>query len=211
MITPELIEYAENHSTPELPILEKLTRETHLTRIYPRMLAGQLQGTFLRFVSEMLKPRRILEIGTFTGYSSINFACGLVNDGVLHTIEVDPEQEDIIRRYISETGMDNKIILHIGDAKTVIPTLHEQWDLVYIDADKPHYLDYYKMVLDQLRPGGFLLADNALWDGKVLHDRSKMNKDTTGIDDFNKYVQQDDRVENVLLPFRDGMMMIRKK
>jgi len=208
-MTPELIEYAELHTTPEKRVLEKLNRETNLTQVYPRMLAGQMQGTFLRFISCMMKPRRILEIGTFTGYSAINLAMG-PNHPLVHTIEVDPEQEEIIRRYIHEANLDKKIVLHIGNAIDIIPTLDETWDLVYIDADKPNYLNYYKMVFDRLRPGGFFLADNALWDGKVLIERHKMNRDTIGIVEFNEFVQQDDRVENMILPFRDGIMMVRK-
>lgn len=225
MMNPELIEYAELHSTPELPILAKLNRETHLTQVYPRMLAGHIQGTLLRFISSMMKPRRILEIGTFTGYSAINLALGLnhptpspspegegstIPVPLVHTIEVDPEQEEIIRRYIHKAGVDQQIVLHIGNAMDIIPGLNEIWDLVYIDADKPNYLNYYKMVFDNLRPGGFFLADNTLWNGKVLKDRSKMNRDTSGIVAFNEFVQHDERVENMILPFRDGIMMIRK-
>jgi predicted O-methyltransferase YrrM len=158
----------------------------------------------------MLRPKRILEIGTFTGYSTINLACGLADGGLLHTIEVNPEQEEIIRRYIYESGMTSRINLHIGDAMQIIPSLGEQWDLVYIDADKPNYLAYYEMVIGNLRHGGFLLADNALWDGKVLEDAAAMDKDTRGIVEFNNFVRQDDRVEHLLMPFRDGIMMVRK-
>jgi predicted O-methyltransferase YrrM len=173
------------------------------------MLPGNLQGTFLRMVSAMLKPKRILEIGTFTGYSTINLAMGM-GEGILHTMEVNPELEEIIRRYIHEAGLEDRIILHIGDALQVIPSLNEQWDLIYIDADKPNYLNYYKMLFDHLRPGGFLLADNALWGGKVLQPGKKLDKDTLGIVEFNEFVQKDDRVENVLLSVRDGIMMVRK-
>lgn len=218
MINDELVEYAEAHSSAELPLLIALSRETHLTQVYPRMLAGNLQGTFLRMVSAMVRPRRILEIGTFTGYSAINLAMGLVTSSperskeveLLHTIEINPELEEMIRRYIHEAGLSDRIILHIGDAMQIIPTLKEQWDLIYIDADKPNYLNYYRMLFDHLRPGGFFLADNALWGGKVLHPKKKLDKDTLGIVEFNDFVQQDDRVENVLLPIRDGIMMVRK-
>jgi len=223
MIKDELSEYAETHSSAELPLLAALSRETHLTQVYPRMLAGNLQGTFLRMVSAMVRPKRILEIGTFTGYSAINLAMGLYTppptpppggrgevEGLVHTIEVDPELEEIIRRYIREAGLEDRIILHIGRAMQVIPTLNEQWDLIYIDADKPNYLNYYQMLFDHLRPGGFFLADNALWGGKVLHPKKKHDKDTQGIVEFNDFIQNDDRVENVLVPIRDGIMMIRK-
>jgi caffeoyl-CoA O-methyltransferase len=213
MITNEIFNYAEEHSTPEYPFLAKLNRETNLTQVYPRMLAGHMQGMLIRFISQMIKPNRILEIGTFTGYSAINLAMGLHSlphkESILHTIEVDPEQEEIIRKYLLESGLTDKVILHIGEALNIIPTLDETWDLVYIDADKPNYLNYYKMVFDQVKPGGFILADNALWDGKVL-DPSTRSRDTHGIIDFNEFVLKDERVENLLLPFRDGIMIIRK-
>jgi predicted O-methyltransferase YrrM len=224
MIKDELSEYAEVHTSAELPVLAALSRETHLTQVYPRMLAGNLQGTFLRMVSAMIRPKRILEIGTFTGYSAINLALGLCTPpptpplqgrgegkGLLHTIEVNPELEEIIRRYIHEAGLEDRIILHIGDAMQIISTLKEQWDLIYIDADKPNYLNYYQTLFDFLRPGGFLMADNAFWGGKVIHPRKKHDKDTLGIVEFNEFIQNDDRVENVLLPIRDGIMLVRKK
>jgi caffeoyl-CoA O-methyltransferase len=219
----DIADYAEAHTTPEFPFLSALSRETHLTQVYPRMLSGKLQGTFLRMVSAMIRPERILEIGTFTGYSAINLAFGLLapprghspsgvgsGTGLLHTVEVNPELEEIIRRYIHEAGLEKSIILHIGDALEIIPTLKEQWDLIYIDADKPNYLNYYRMLIDKLRPGGFIMADNALWGGKVLQPRNQLDKETLGIVEFNEFVQQDDRVENLLLPIRDGIMVARK-
>jgi caffeoyl-CoA O-methyltransferase len=218
MINKRLIEYAEARTTPEDPVLAKLNRETHLTQVYPQMLSGHLQGTLLRMISRMVKPRRILEIGTFTGYSAINLATGLdgmeQDDGrgaMMHTIEVNPEQEEGIRKYIREAGLEDRINLHIGNALGIIPELDETWDLVYIDADKPNYLNYYNLVFPHLREGGFILADNALWDGKVTGDPEKMDKDTRGIAEFNRYVHEDPRVENLLLPFRDGIMLIRKR
>jgi caffeoyl-CoA O-methyltransferase len=213
MYTDELAEYAERNSTPENQILARLNRETHLTQVYPRMLAGHMQGMLLRMISQMIRPRRILEIGTFTGYSAINLAMGLRSsfpgEGILHTIEVDTELEDNIRKYFAEAGIEKNVRLHIGEALKIIPALDETWDLVYIDADKPNYLNYYKLVFDRLRPGGFILADNALWDGKVL-DAGTSNRDTLGILEFNNFVMNDERVENLLLPFRDGLMMVRK-
>jgi predicted O-methyltransferase YrrM len=211
MTTDMLLEYAEAHTTPELPLLAKLNRETHLSQVYPQMLSGHLQGTLLRMISHMMKPKRVLEIGTFTGYSAINLAIGIPDDGMVHTIEVNPELEDGIRRYISEASMNDKIILHIGEALMIIPALDELWDLVFIDADKPNYLGYYNMVLSRMRAGGFIIADNVLWDGKVTGDPAKMDKDTRGIVAFNQFVHQDERVENVILPIRDGLMIIRKK
>jgi predicted O-methyltransferase YrrM len=214
MISDELLDYAEGHTTSEYPFLERLNRETNLTQVYPRMLAGPMQGLFLRFISQMIQPRRILEIGTFTGYSAINLAMGLHStpqeEGILHTIEVDAELEDLIRKYLKEAGLEQKVILHIGEAMKIIPSLDETWDLVYIDADKSNYLNYYKLIFDRVRPGGFILADNVLWDGKVLNPNTR-SRDTHGIIDFNDLVMQDDRVENLLLPFRDGIMLVRKK
>ncbi len=206
MIDEKILEYCESHSSPEPGILNRLNRETHLTQVYPRMLSGHLQGAFLRMISALLKPERVLEIGTFTGYSAI---CLASNALVLHTIESNPELEPIIRRYIREAGMEETIRLHIGDAIQIIPTLDETWDLVFIDADKPNYLNYYSMILPKLKPGGYILADNALWGGKVL-DPSTTDKDALGIIGFNEFVQQDQRVENVLLPLRDGIMLIKK-
>jgi len=210
MMTPEWEQYAEEHTSPEPSILAKLNRETHLTQVYPQMLSGHLQGTLLRTISHMVKPVRVLEIGTFTGYSAICLASGLQDSGVLHTIDVNPEQEKIIRQYFEEAGLKDKIILHIGDALQVIRTLDEKWDLVFIDADKNNYLNYYKLVFDNVRNGGFILADNAFWDGKVL-DKNATDKDTLGIVEFNEFVQKDERVENILCPIRDGLMIIRKK
>ncbi len=207
MIPEEIEQYCEAHSSPELSFLASLNRETHLTQVYPRMISGPMQGTLLRFISSMIKPEKVLEIGTFTGYSAINLALG--GAGFVHTIEVNPEQESIIRRYLKEAGVENRVSLHIGDAMKVIPTLNEKWDLVFIDADKPNYLNYYNMVFPMVRQGGWILADNALWDGKVISAGTK-DKDTLGIIEYNEFVQSDTRVENLLLPFRDGLMIARK-
>ena len=217
IISEEILDYCEEHSTSETDVLYRLTRETNLTQVYPRMLAGPLQGLFLRMISSLLQPKKILEIGTFTGYSAICLASPMKDrsssagdEVALHTIEVNPEQEEIIRKYLSDAGLSNIVQLHTGDAMQIIPTLEEEWDLVYLDADKPHYADYYRLVLPRVRAGGFILADNALWDGKVVNPGPE-DKDVRGIREFNDLVQRDERVENVLLPFRDGLMMIRKK
>jgi caffeoyl-CoA O-methyltransferase len=206
MLPENILDYCRSHTTSEPDMLQRLTRETHLTQLYPRMLTGHMQGTLLRMISTMMRPTHILEIGTFTGYSALCLATG---GGVLHTIEVDPEQEEIIRKYLAEAGLKDAVHLHIGDALQIIPMLDYSWDLVYIDADKPNYLNYYKMVLPKVRQGGFIIADNALWDGKVLEPETA-DKDTLGIMEFNDYVQEDSRVENLLLPFRDGLMIVRK-
>ena len=216
MLNEELEAYAGAHSTPEAPLLARLNRETHLSQVYPKMLSGHLQGTFLRMISHMIKPLRVLEIGTFTGYSAINLALGLncssipEERGIMHTIEVNPEQEKMIRSFIRDAFMEDQIILHIGKALEIIPQLNEIWDLVFIDADKPNYLNYYQLVFPHVRKGGFIVADNVLWDGKVLGEAGKMDKDTRGICQFNEFVQNDDRVENMVLPLRDGLMIIRK-
>lgn len=225
-MTDILLDYAECHTTPEHPLLAKLNRETHLSQVYPQMLSGHVQGTFLRMIVQMISPKRVLEIGTFTGYSAIAMGLGLMPAGkpvsqavhpweqgkaILHTIEVNPELEDGIQKFIHEAGLEEVIRLHIGSALEIIPTLREAWDLVFIDADKPNYLNYYKMVLPMVRPGGFIIADNVLWDGKVTGDPSKMDKDTQGIVEFNEFVCSDERVEQMIVTIRDGLMVVRKK
>ena len=208
MIPDELEAYCNDHSSPEIQVLAELRRETHLTQVYPRMMSGPAQGTLLRFICHMTRPGKILEIGTFTGYSAINFALG--SSATVHTIEVNPELEAIIRKYIEAAGLSGRIILHSGDAMKIIPSINESWDLVYIDADKPNYLNYYELVFPKVRQGGWILADNALWDGKVL-DPGIRDRETSGIREFNEFIRKDERVENLLLPFRDGIMLIRKK
>ncbi|MCX6283474.1 MAG: O-methyltransferase [Bacteroidetes bacterium] len=207
MIPEEIERYCEAHSSQELSFLASLNRETHLTQVYPRMISGPMQGTLLRFICRMIKPEKVLEIGTFTGYSAINLALGSAK--MVHTIEINPELENIIRRYLKEAGIENHVTLHIGEAMKIIPTLNECWDLVFIDADKPNYLNYYNLVFPMVRQGGWILADNALWDGKVL-TADTSDKDTLGIIEYNEFVQKDPRVENLLLPFRDGLMIARK-
>ncbi len=210
LIAPEIEAYCEAHTTEESDLLHRLYRQTHLQTINPRMASGQLQGQFLSMVSRMIRPRRILEIGTFTGYSAICLAEGLIDDGILHTIEINEEYEDRIREYVAECHDRGKIKLHIGDAKTVVPSLNERWDLVFIDAEKTDYQEYYDMVFPQVREHGFILIDNTLWNSKVVHDVAQNDKDTQAILAFNERVQQDPRVRNLLLPFRDGIMMIEK-
>lgn len=212
-LSDELQAYADQHTSPETPLLARLNRETHVQVLAPRMLSGQLQGRLLSMLSHMVRPRRILELGTYTGYSALCLAEGLTADGELHTIEQNPELEDRIRRYVAEAGLSGSIHLHIGEALDVLPTLAETWDLVFIDADKINNEAYYELVLPQVRPGGFILVDNVLWSGKVLpsHKVRPSDKDTQALRAFNDKVQQDARVENVLLPVRDGILMIRKR
>ncbi|MDZ7743425.1 MAG: O-methyltransferase [Bacteroidota bacterium] len=209
MIKDEFQQYAEEHTKPESEMLSGLNRETHLKTIYPRMLSGHYQGKFLEMISCMLHPSRVLEIGTFTGYSAICLAQGLKEGGCVHTIDLDQEMEDIFKKYFEESGLKNKIITHFGNAIHIIPGLNETFDLVFIDADKENYLNYYQLVFDKVKPGGFILADNAFWSGQVM--KKDHDKETAGIAEFNDFVQQDERVENMLLTIRDGLMMIRKK
>ena len=202
--------YITNHTSPEDDLLKRLNRETHLKVLNPRMLSGHVQGRFLEMISKMIQPNRILEIGTYTGYSAICLAKGLVRNGILHTIEVNAELEEFAKRYFREAGLETQIIQHTGDALKLIPQIDETFDLVFIDAAKECYLDYYHLVFDKVRKGGFILADNALWDGKVVDPNQVQDKETQGIIAFNDFIRKDDRVENVLLSLRDGIMIIRK-
>ncbi len=210
LISPEIEAYCEAHTTEETDLLYRLNRQTHLQTINPRMASGQLQGQFLSLISNMIRPRRILEIGTFTGYSALCLATGLDSDGILHTIEINEEYEDRIRSYFTESPYNQLIHLHIGDARTIVPSLNEQWDLVFIDAEKTDYQEYYEIVFPQVRKNGFMLIDNTLWNSKVIHEIQHNDKDTQAILAFNDKVQQDGRVRNLLLPFRDGIMIIEK-
>jgi predicted O-methyltransferase YrrM len=211
-VTDALIEeYCEAHTSEEGDLLYRLYRETHLHGVKPRMISGQLQGRFLAMVSRMLRPTNVLEIGTYTGYSALCLAEGLAQNGQLHTIEVDEELEEIILRYVAQSPYKDRIHLHIGDARQLIPQFQCQWDLVFIDAEKRSSREFYELVLPQLRKGGVMLIDNMLWSGKVVDAEANHDLDTKAIVEFNDFVQQDPRVENVLLPLRDGIMMVRLK
>jgi caffeoyl-CoA O-methyltransferase len=201
--------YCEGHSSPPSPLLRELERETHLKTLAPQMISGPLQGQFLRFLSLLMQPKRILEIGTFTGYAALCLAEGLPEDGKLFTVEGNKEIAYLTRKYIRKAGLEEKVILHIGDAKSWIPGLEETFDLVFIDAGKNDYALYYDLVIPRLRPGGIILADNVLWSGKVV-DKAE-DPDTLAIQAFNDKVLNDPAVENLILPLRDGLMMIRKK
>ncbi len=207
-IDPRLLSYSEAHSTPETPLLRQLNRDTHANVLKPRMLSGHLQGRFLAMVSRMVRPTTILEIGTYTGYSAICLAEGLPPHGRLITIEKNEELEERLRRTFTDAGLTSKIDLRIGNALKILPELEGPFDLVFIDADKENYSNYFDLVVDRVRPGGFILGDNVLWSGKVLDD--KPDKDTKAILSFNDRVQHDSRVENVLLPIRDGIMVMRR-
>ncbi|CAG0966830.1 MAG: O-methyltransferase [Bacteroidetes bacterium] len=210
-LDPQLEEYVERHTSEENEVLKKLNRETWAKMLMPRMLSGHIQGRVLSMFSHMIKPKHILEIGTFTGYSAICMAEGLADKGILHTIELNDELEEFIKKYFQEAGMEEKIVLHIGNALEIIPALPITFDLVFIDADKENYSAYYDLVFDKLSVGGFIIADNVLWSGKVLLDYEKLDTETNALVDFNMKIQNDNRVENVLLPIRDGLMIVRKK
>ena len=209
-ITEELEEYCEAHSTPESDLLYRLNRETNLKCIKPRMISGHLQGRLLSFISQMMRPKRILVIGTYTGYATLCLAEGLADDGRIDTIEVDEELEEMIRRYFSQSAYNEKITLHIGDALQVLKQLDATWDLVFMDAEKDDYIAYYELVLPRLRQGGIILADNVLWSGKVIQEVKTGDKETRALMKFNDYILEDKRVKNFLLPFRDGIMVIEK-
>lgn len=209
--TQEIEEYCEEHSTPQSELLYRLTRETNLKVMNPRMLSGHLQGMLLTTLVRMMQAQNVLEIGTYTGYSALCLAEGLPENGQLHTIEVDEEREEMIRKYFAESPCGKHIILHIGDALQVIPTLTNRWDLVFIDADKEDYIAYYEAILPQVRKGGIILADNVLWSGKVLGEIKSGDKDTRALCQFNDYILHDERVTNFLMPFRDGIMFIEKR
>jgi len=210
MLDSQIEKYIEDHTTPESELLKELNRQTYLRTFYPRMLSGNVQGKFLEMICRMLKPKRILEIGTFTGYSAIAMAQGLPKDGLIYTLEVNEEMERFIHEYISKSGLEKKIKLFIGDALEIIPSLEEEFDLVFINADKEQYVDYYKLAKTKLKKGGFIIADNVLWSGKVIENSSKTDKETRGIIEFNEFVKNDVEVEQVTLSIRDGLMLIRK-
>jgi predicted O-methyltransferase YrrM len=205
-----LEQYILEITGPEDEVLEKLNRYTHLKIMHPRMLSGHLQGQILRMLCMMIRPDKILEIGTYTGYSAICLAKGLNEGGILHTIEINDELSDISTRYIKSSGLENNIRLHTGDAKLIIPTIDETFDLVFLDGEKSEYLSYYQLFFDKVRTGGFIFADNVLWSGKVLKEEKNNDYFTKGIKEFNEFIKNDRRVEKVILPVRDGLMILRK-
>jgi caffeoyl-CoA O-methyltransferase len=210
MIIDEILQdYIMRHTSAEDPVLQDLYRETNLKVLYPRMISGHYQGKFIEMISRMIQPLRILEIGTFTGYSAICLAKGLQKNGMLHTIEINDELNDLVLRYFAKAGMLDKVKLFNGDALDIIPDLKEVYDLIFIDADKRYYVEYYDLSFPKLKTGGYLIVDNVLWDGKVARI-TKPDKDTAGIVRFNEYVKQDKRVEMIMLPLRDGLTVIRK-
>ncbi len=208
----ELEEYILSHIDAEGDALARLNRETHLFHLRPRMCSGHLQGRLLKMFVRMINPHNILELGTFTGYSALCLAEGLIApDGELHTIEIDDELEDFIRNHFEASPFAERINLHIGDAREILPSLGKTFDLVFMDANKREYCEYYDLVFPMLSPGGFIIADNTLWDGKVVDWGKKLDAQTEGILKFNDYIAQDERVEKVIIPLRDGLTIIYKK
>lgn len=206
---PELLsQYIENHSTAEDPVLAALNRETHLKHQLPQMVSGHQQGLLLEFISRMLQPKSILEIGTFTGYSAICLAKGLAPGGKLHTIDINRELEEITTKYYALAGVEKLVHPYFGTAAEVIPQIQGNFDLVFIDADKQNYAHYFDLVIDRVPVGGWILADNVLWSGRVAE--AKHDKDTAALHAFNQKVQADPRVTNLLLSIRDGIMLMRK-
>jgi predicted O-methyltransferase YrrM len=210
-IDEQLDAYCCDHTSNESALLAKLNRETHVKVLQPRMLSGHFQGRMLSMLSKMIRPERILEIGTYTGYSALCLAEGLTTSGKLITIDVNAQLEDFVRDYFAQSDFDAQIDYRIGDAMQLIPTLTEQFDLVFIDADKQNYINYYHLIFDKVKPGGYIFSDNVLWSGKVVQEGGKIDKDTQLLQTFNDLIQNDERVENILLPIRDGVMIARKK
>lgn len=206
----EIEEYITLHSSPEDPILHELYRQSHIRFINPNMVSGHLQGLVLKFISEMIKPHTIMEIGTYTGYSAICLTAGLQEDGKLYTIEINDELEEFSNSYFKKAGVEDKIIQYTGDALKIIPQIEQSFDLIYIDADKREYRAYFDAVIDKLNQGGFILIDNVLWGGKVL-DTNSTDHQTRGVIDFNEMISKRLDVEVVILPIRDGISIIKKK
>jgi predicted O-methyltransferase YrrM len=203
--------YIEEHTSEPVEILDKIERETNLRSVFPRMISGKIQGRFLAMISRMIRPKFILEIGTFTGYSAICLSEGLTKGGQLHTIEINEELKEMNDENFKTAGLNEVIQVHYGNALDIIPNLGIRFDLIFIDADKINYSKYYELSLDVLKTGGFILADNVLWSGKVvLNTSSKIDKDAQAVMDFNRQVQNDPRVENVMIPIRDGITLIQK-
>lgn len=209
---PEQIEeYVAKHSEKEPQLLNELNHETWEKVLIPRMLSGHIQGRVLSMLAHMINPKNVLEIGTYTGYSALCFAEGLQAGGKIHTIDINEELETMVNTYIKKANLTDTIINHIGNAIDIIPTLNKEFDIVFIDADKTNYSNYYDLVFDKVKSGGYIIADNVLWSGKVIEDKSVLDSDTIALIEYSEKIQNDDRVQNVLFPVRDGLMIARKK
>ncbi|MFI8378686.1 O-methyltransferase [Leeuwenhoekiella sp. NPDC079379] len=210
-ISDELDDYAVAHSEKEPQLLKQLTRETYQKVVQPRMLSGHYQGRILSIISKLINPKVILEIGTYTGYSALCLAEGLQTGGVLHTIDVNEELVDFQKKYFDASAFSENIKQHLGPALEIIPLLEEQFDLVFIDADKPNYPAYFDLIVDRIKPGGILLSDNVLWSGKVVEELNTKDSSTRALLEYNKLLAEDARLETVLLTIRDGLTISRKK
>ena len=210
-ISEDLENYVANHSQPEPGLLTKLNKETHQKILQPRMLSGHFQGRVLSMLSKIINPKAILEIGTYTGYAALCLAEGLQEHGTLDTIDINEELEEIQQKYFDLSEYSNQIIQHIGDAIEIIPTLNKKFDLVFIDADKENYINYFHLIVPLMNKGGIILSDNVLWSGKVLEEVKANDKSTQILLDYNRIINEDERVETVLLPIRDGLTVTRVK
>lgn len=207
----DIEDYILSHIDEEGELLKQLNRDAHVNLLKPRMLSGHLQGKMLKMFCRMMQPKYILEVGTYTAYATLCLAEGAAEDAEIHTIEVNDELEDFIRKYLHKSKLKDRIHLYIGDAMQIIPAIDRTFDLVFIDANKRHYVEYYDLIYNKVRPGGLIIADNTLWDGHVLETPKPSDKQTIGIQKFNDMIAKDDRVEKVILPVRDGLTLIWKK
>ena len=210
IVNNKIEDYIRKNSSKEPKILKDLNKETYLKVLNPRMLSGHIQGRFLSIITKLIKPKKILEIGTYTGYSAICMAEGLIENGIIHTIDINEELVSIQNKYFAKSKCNNSIIQHVGDARNIIKSINEKFDLVFLDADKENYIEYYELVIEKVRKGGLIIADNVLWTGKVVEPEKDDDELTQYLIDFNKMINEDDRVENIILPLRDGLNVILK-
>ena len=210
IVNNKIEDYIRKNSSKEPKILKDLNKETHLKVLNPRMLSGHIQGRFLSIITKLIKPKKILEIGTYTGYSAICMAEGLIENGIIHTIDINEELVSIQNKYFAKSKCNNSIIQHVGDARNIIKSINEKFDLVFLDADKENYIEYYELIIEKVRKGGLIIADNVLWTGKVVEPEKDDDELTQCLIDFNKMINEDDRVENIILPLRDGLNVILK-
>tara|TARA_Y100000287_G_scaffold29537_1_gene21204 strand:- start:270 stop:914 length:645 start_codon:yes stop_codon:yes gene_type:complete len=210
IVNNKIEDYIRKNSSKEPEILKDLNKETYLKVLNPRMLSGHIQGRFLSIITKLIKPKKILEIGTYTGYSAICMAEGLIENGIIHTIDINEELVTIQNKYFAKSKCNNSIIQHVGDARNIIKSINEKFDLVFLDADKENYIEYYELVIEKVKKGGLIIADNVLWTGKVVEPEKDDDELTQYLIDFNKMINEDDRVENIILPLRDGLNVILK-
>jgi len=210
IVNNKIEDYIRKNSSKEPEILKDLNKETYLKVLNPRMLSGHIQGRFLSIITKLIKPKKILEIGTYTGYSAICMAEGLIENGIIHTIDINEELISIQNKYFAKSKCNNSIIQHVGDARNIIKNINEKFDLVFLDADKENYIEYYELVIEKVKKGGLIIADNVLWTGKVVEPEKDDDELTQYLIDFNKMINEDDRVENIILPLRDGLNVILK-